>query len=460
MLTYSFKNTGSESLYEQLYSGIKNDILSGNLSAGARLPSKRTFAKNLGISTITVENAYALLISEGYVYSIPKKGYFVSDTETVAPKSITSDADKQTEYFADFTSSSTLHTLFPFATWAKLMRGVLSERQPELMRPSPGCGITPLREAIAEHLYQFCGMRVTPLQVVIGSGTEYLYGLIIQLLGHDKVFAVEEPGYGRIAKVYAANAVDYRYIPLDGDGVDMDSLKESSADILHISPSHHFPTGTVTPMSRRYELLSWAAERESRYIIEDDYDSEFRLGGRPLPPLRSIDVCDKVIYMNTFTKSLASTIRISYMVLPQTLAEQFYKKLGFYSCTVSNFEQYTLAEFINGGYFGNHINRMRRYYLEERDILLCELSANKYLHDARIFGKDSGLHFLLKIDIEISDAELIKRARRQGINISCLSEYYFHTADVPRHIIVLNYSGIDKDKIAAAVKRLGEAVKQ
>ncbi|MCH5212960.1 MAG: PLP-dependent aminotransferase family protein [Oscillospiraceae bacterium] len=455
MLTYSFSDIGSESLYEHLYGCIKNDILSGKLRPGIKLPSKRTFAKNLGISTITVENAYALLVSEGYAYSIPKKGYFVSDVNISIPEAINAGEEVTQEYFADFASNNTLHELFPFTTWARIMRSVLSERQPELMQKSPGGGIAQLRSAISEHLYQYRGMRVQPSQIIIGSGTEYLYGLIIQLLGHEKIFAVEEPGYSKIAKVYEANEVEIRYVPLDENGINVAALKDSGADILHISPSHHFPTGIVTPISRRYELLGWAAERETRYIIEDDYDSEFRLGGRPIPPLRSIDVSDKVIYMNTFTKSLASTIRISYMVLPRTLAELFYKKLAFYSCTVSNFEQYTLMEFINGGHFGNHINRLRRYYREERDELLKAIENNPVLRGADIFEKDSGLHFLMRLDCGKPDDELIRDAHRLGINISCLSQYYHNNEKAPGGVVVINYSGIDKEKIPEAVRLLG-----
>ena len=257
--------------------------------------------------------------------------------------------------------------------------------------------------------------------------------------------------------MYGANGVKLSYVPLDDCGVKVEALKESGADILHISPSHHFPTGIITPVNRRYELLGWAAEKEGRYIIEDDYDSEFRLNGRPAPPLRSIDATDRVIYMNTFTKSLASTIRISYMVLPRTLTELFYKKLGFYSCTVSNFEQYTLAEFINGGYFGNHINRMRRYYRETRDELLKAVSENTAFSRARILEQNAGLHFLIRLDTDASDDELIRRAHRQGINISCLSQYYADRDIAPPHTLIINYSGVEKEKIPEAVRLLGRA---
>ncbi|MDD6483787.1 MAG: PLP-dependent aminotransferase family protein [Clostridiales bacterium] len=456
MLTYSFTDLGSESLYEHLYNCIKNDILSGNLSPGYKLPSKRTFAKNLGISTITVENAYALLVSEGYVYSIPKKGYYVCDIAGLsrAVPVIRKSEGKKESYIADFVKNSS--PMFPFATWARLMREVISHRERELLEVAPPGGTASLREAIAEHLYQFRGMRVEPEQIIIGAGTEYLYGLIIQLLGYERVFAVEDPGYGKIAKIYGCSNVKCVHIPLDEGGIDMQELKKSGADVIHISPSHHFPTGRVTPISRRYEILSWAAQGEDRYIIEDDYDSEFRLLGRPIPPLKSMDITDRVIYMNTFTKSLASTIRISYMILPKGLLEKFYKRLGFYACTVSNFEQYTLSEFIGGGYFANHINRLRKHYKELRDLIMEEIQ--KSFTGAKITEEDAGLHFLLELDTRAEDMSLKAAARRSGVNISFLSEYFHDKTRAAKHTIVINYSGLDLKSIPAAVSALAKCV--
>ena len=227
---------------------------------------------------------------------------------------------------------------------------------------NPPCGgIMALRQAIADYLHAFRGMVVNPEQIIVGAGTEYLYGLLIQLLGDDKIYGIENPGYPKIAKIYDSMHVSYSAIDLDEHGVCIYSLEDHQIDIMHLSPSHHFPTGIITPISRRYELLGWASKDENRYIIEDDYDSELRLGGKPIPTLQSIDVSDKVIYMNTFTKTLSSTVRISYMVLPASLTELFYKKLSFYSCTVSNFEQYTLARFMESGSFEKHINRLRNY---------------------------------------------------------------------------------------------------
>ena len=378
MLTYNFANKGSDSLYEYLYKCIKNDIILENLDVHEKLPSKRSFAKNLGISVITVENAYEQLMAEGYIYSIPKKGFYVADlrelnltkTHSVGPDNALLSIKEKVPYLADFTSNQTDSEIFPFTIWARTMRELLNENQQQLMENPPCGGIMALRQAIADYLHAFRGMVVKPEQIIVGAGTEYLYGLLIQLLGDDKIYGIENPGYPKIAKIYDSMHVSYSAINLDEHGVCIDSLEDHQIDIMHLSPSHHFPTGIITPISRRYELLGWASKDENRYIIEDDYDSELRLGGKLIPTLQSIDVSDKVIYMNTFTKTLSSTVRISYMVLPASLTELFYKKLSFYSCTVSNFEQYTLARFMESGSFEKHINRLRNYYQNKRDAIL------------------------------------------------------------------------------------------
>ena len=460
MLTYSFENKGSDSLYEYLYKQIKNDILSFILSAGEKLPSKRALAKHLSISTITVENAYAQLMAEGYIYSVPKSGFYVSDITTRKSddnhklKVHPSAKDDTPEFKADFVNNSTVSHNFPFSIWNKLMREIMSDMSEKLMVRSPSSGVIELRQAISDYLYQFRGINVDPDQIIVGAGTEYLYGLIIQLLGRDKTYAIEEPGYQKIYKIYAANNVKSVHIGLDTSGIDTEKLEESGADILHISPSHHFPTGIVTPISRRYEILSWAAKSTDRYIIEDDYDSEFRLLGKPIPSLQSIDVLDKVIYMNTFSKSLTSTIRISYMVLPKPLISKYTKELSFYSCTVSNFEQYTLASFIQHGHLEKHINRMRNYYRGQRDTILKAIKSQPNYCKTTIKEENSGLHFLLEVDTALPDETLIKRAKKAGINISCLSQYYYHKAYTKEHVLIINYSGLDKDTIPYAIEVL------
>ncbi len=462
MLTYSFQNKGKDSLYEFLYKSIRDDILSGKLKHQEKLPSKRALAEHLSISTITVENAYNQLVAEGYIYSKPKSGYYVSPIDSPKIYTVTDKnrytAEKESPshevYTADFANNSSAQESFPFVTWAKLMRQTITDKQEQLMLNSPSVGIRELRCAISDYLFQFRGMSADPDCIIIGAGTEYLYSLIIQLLGRDKKYALEDPGYIKIAQIYKANDVTFDYIPLDDKGISKACLEKSSAQVLHISPSHHFPTGIVTPISRRYELLSWASESEGRYIIEDDYDSEFRFSGRPIPSLQSIDTLDKVIYINTFSKSLASTIRISYMVLPKALMERYRNELSFYSCTVSTFEQYTLASFIRQGYFEKHINRMRSHYRTQRDSVMTAIKNHPLYSKVNIKEEDSGLHFLMQVETNLSDEELIQRAQNKGVNISCLSQYYHKCETAPQHTLIINYSGLPKDGISEAVEKL------
>ena len=465
MLTYSFTDIGNDSLYEYLYKCIKNDILNGTLTPGTKLPSKRSFAENLGISTITIETAYSQLIAEGYIYSLPKKGYFITDIkldkETLKPIQKTEDfslSPDSPEYFADFTSNQTEAENFPFSVWAKLLRETIRDNSTDLLKNSPSGGILNLREAISEHLYDFRGVKVSPDQIIVGAGTEYLYGLLIQLLGFNKKYCVENPGYKKISQIYSSNNVECDFVNMDKNGVIINDLESTKADVIHISPSHHFPSGIVMPISRRYELLGWASKSDSRYIIEDDYDSEFRLSGQPIPTLQSIDVMEKVIYINTFTKSLASTVRISYMVLPKHLVKEFYNRLSFYSCTVSNFEQYTLSRFIKEGYFEKHINRMRNFYHNRRDNLLGVIKNSPLSSYVNISEEDAGLHFLMYINTKLSDDLFLQRVNNKGIKLSSLSGYYKIPPKSTEHLFIINYSSIKTECMEEAVKRLYECL--
>ncbi|MBR5490084.1 MAG: PLP-dependent aminotransferase family protein, partial [Oscillospiraceae bacterium] len=418
-------------------------------------------AKHLNISIITVEGAYGQLMAEGYIYSVPKSGYYVSPISgAAAPPSQREERESPTApapVLADFTGGHSEKSAFPFPVWARLMRETMSDSPEKLMVRSPSAGVMELREAIAEHLFSFRGMTVSPRQIIVGAGTEYLYGLIIQLLGRDCRYAVEDPGYRKISRIYEANKVDCVHIPMDDKGIDPHALGQSGADVLHISPSHHFPSGIVTPVSRRYELLSWACSSPRRYIIEDDYDSEFRLMGKPIPPLRSIDVMGKVIYMNTFSKSLSSTIRISYMVLPQELMDEYERSLSFYSCTVSNFDQYTLAAFIRSGQLEKHISRMRSLYRARRDILIKAIREQKHFPSVTIMEEDAGLHFLLRLDTPLSDGEITSRCAEKGIRVSCLGEYYRHNTGDSKTLLI-NYSGLEDESISENVGLLFECI--
>lgn len=465
MLTYSFSRKDKRPLYQRLYECIKEDILSGKIHAEEKLPSKRSLARHMEISVITVENAYAQLIVEGYVHAEEKRGYFVSRLEErlmasgernrLMPKEKTGES-----YKIDFTANSPSPDNFPFSVWSKVMRRILAEKKTELLMRMPYEGVPALRKAIAEYLFEFRGMAVSPRQIIVGAGTEYLYSLIIQLLGREKSYGVEDPGYEKIGRIYESQGVSCKYIPLDDQGLSLEHLKDSQVQVVHISPAHHFPTGRVMPIRRRQELLSWAKEEEGRYIIEDDYDSEFRFTGRPIPTLESIDRGERVIYMNTFSKTIAPSIRISYMVLPPSLTEQFARQLSFYSCTVPSFEQYTLAEFISQGYFEQHINRMRNYYRGLRDGLIQAIRSSSLREKVRILEEDAGLHFLLEIHTEIQDSLLRQRAKEEGVRLSWLREYYHELSGQGKTTAVINYSGIAREDIPQVVEALEKILAQ
>ena len=477
MITYSLMDTGSDSLYEYLCKSIKNDILQGTLKAGERLPSKRIFASNLGVSVVTVENAYAQLMAEGYIYSIPKKGFYVADfnssvveqresfvkktfqEKTYAENAMSAEegtasvAEEKASYFADFSSNQTSSRLFPFTIWSKVIREMLSDSRVQLMTNSPCGGVLALRESIGRYLRDFRGMSVRPEQIIIGAGTEYLYGLLVQLLGNDKIYGVENPGYRKLEHIYRSFRAPCQWISMDEAGVCVSVLEEKAVDIVHITPSHQYPTGIVMPISRRYELLGWASRKEGRYIIEDDYDSELRLSGQPIPTLQSIDLSEKVIYMNTFTKTLCSTVRISYMILPPRLLVRFYERLSFYSCTVSNFEQYTLARFIEEGKFEVHVNRLRNHYRKKRDLLLEALYHSRLKDRIFVSGEEAGLHFLLTIRTDLAERVVMERAEARGIGLVPLSSYFY--GEVPEeNIYVMNFSSIDIDRADEIMERL------
>ena len=446
MLTYELKKSPGVPLYEALYRCIRADILSGRLAPGEKLPSKRALAQNLEVSKITVEGAYGQLLSEGYIRAQEKIGYFVEDIPRAAVRGegIASESAAEAEApLLDLTGSGTER--FPFSVWSRLQREVMLDYGEKLLLPLPNQGIAPLRQAIADHLLAFRAMHVDPGNILIGAGTDFLYNLLIQLLGRDKTYAVEDPGYGKIRRIYAAGGVRCISVPMDHEGVLSGALED--ARVLHLSPAHHFPTGLVTSVPRRQELLRWANSCGG-YIIEDDYDSEFRFDAHPKPTMQSLDRNGRVIYMNTFSKSLAPSIRISYMVLPPALMAQFREKLGFYSCTVSSFEQYTLARFLSRGYFEKHINRMRKYYKNRRNQVVSALNSCPFAKKLTIREEDAGLHFLLKVATPMDDEELVRFCEKKGVRLRALSSYYhLPIPDEDKGCLVINYAGISQEDL-------------
>ena len=461
MRTYALENRGRAPLYEYLYRCIRGDILDGTLTAGERLPSKRALAEHLHISVMTVEGAYQQLEAEGYVYTQPKRGFFVAEVERPRPAVPAPPAPEAPPeapvWRLDLKSNQVDASRFPAAAWARLTRQVLSEDGEALLRPVPHQGLPALRQAIADDLRDFKGMAVSPEQIVIGAGAEYLYLLLAQLLGRDTVFAVEDPGYPKIRQVYDACGAVCAPIPLDGQGVELSALERSGAKALHISPNHQYPTGLVTPIVRRQALLRWAEDTGST-IIEDDYDSEFRYTGRPIPTLQSIDDRGRVIYLNTFSQTISPSMRLGFLVLPPRLLERYRQELGFYACTVPALEQHVLARFIAGGHYERHLSRMRKEYRDRRSATISAFRASPLASHVTFSEEGAGLHFLLRLDTNRSDEELRRLTAEAGIRLSFLSEY----AAVPdprfAHTLVVNYAGLSQSDLEEALRLLTDVL--
>ena len=437
-------------LYEQLYRQIRRDIESGALPAGEKLPSKRALSAHLKVSVVTVEGAYGQLLAEGYLRSEPKRGFFVADVEPAAPAPAAPRRPEVGEEHPaaapryDFATNAVDAVHFPFATWAKLMRQVLTRENSGLL------------SAIVDHLRSFRGIDARPDQVVVGAGSEYLTGILFQLLGREGGYAVEDPGYRKFGAILSRQGALICPIPLDGHGLRVDALTWSGARVVHVTPSHHFPLGTVMPVGRRRELLSWAMAGEGRYIIEDDYDSEFRFSGRPIPALQSLDTGERVVYLNTFAKSLAPSLRIGYMVLPPHLAERYRREFLLYSSTVPSFEQYTLARFLEGGHFERHIARMRVEYRDRKGALTA--CVKELGLPAKLSGADAGLHMLLTLENGMGEAELVGRAAAEGVAVYPLSACWL--TPPPEDLsptLIMGYARLEAGDIQAAFRRLKAA---
>lgn len=461
MLTYRLDEKNK---YYSLYRAIRRDIACGNLRSGEKLPGKRSLATHLGISVITVQTAYEQLLAEGYLTSAERKGYFVADSADwggvngeggiVSYGATVESADGGNgaenagnggadDYLIDLSSGRAPAKLFPFSVWAKLMRNTLSEEGEHLLERVPCDGDPALKRAIAAYLYRFRGYEVDPRYIVIGAGAEYLYGVIVQLLGREGVYAVENPVYGRVPHAYALNGATCVPVSVDGRGVRLDEVEKSGARLLHISPSHQYPTGAVTPAVNRLKILAWA-ERTGAYVVEDDYDSEFRLFGKPLQTMAGLNG-ERVIYLNTFSKTLAPSMRLGYMVLPPQLYRKYRSLYGHSANVVPLFEQKALAKMLDGGYFERHVGRLKNYYRGVREILLKKIDGLPVKKE--VIETGGGLHITLRLPSFESDGEIKNFARERGIKLMCVSDYLFAPSSEYDRIAVINYSSVDTDRV-------------
>ena len=463
MLIYNFNERKNLSKYEYLYQCLRSDILNGTLTEGMKMPSKRALSIANHVSLTTVISAYEQLLMEGYLVSKERSGYYVASnfiqTLRYQDVAITPPGPEfEEDWKADFASNSIIYERFPFSTWTKVMRQVLSDYHVELMKRGDFLGSKELRMEIAKYLSRNRGMIVSPDCIIIGTGIEYLYSKLIRLLPSNSVYTMENPGYRKIPLIYDELGVHWVRTDMDDEGIKMDDLLRSGASVVHTSPEHHYPLGIVMSARRRQQLLKWLEDSPERYIIEDDYDWEFRYQGRPIPALYGMDYTNRVIYMNTFSKTLSPAIRISYMILPKALINKYISTANFFSNTSSNLEQYTLARFIKDGYFDRHLNRTRKYYSQHGELLVSIINNTPGFPVKEIYSVESGTHILVKLKTKMSDEEIKAKAREIGINVCCLSEFCIGNSDNYQHTLVLNYSSMSEETMRENIKLLGEII--
>lgn len=477
-LAIELKAEGEKCLYLQIYDYIRNEIRTGKLLRDEKLPSTRSLAEYLQVARSTVDCAYSQLLAEGYIISKPCRGYFVCGMEDILTLSFEEEKIRQQgrttadcppmysygkkeagesdrQFFYDFSPNAISMRYFPFATWKRITREIWADGSREMFALGDSMGDYELRETISRYLHSSRGVNCSPEQIIVGAGNDYLLLLLEKILGRHVPIAMENPTYKRAYKIFQSFAYDIKTLPMDESGINMEALRLSEANVAYVMPSHQYPTGVVMPIGRRLELLKWASEKEERYLIEDDYDSEFRYKGKPIPCLQASDRQGKVIYMGTFSKSIAPAIRVGYMVLPQALLTKYRENCGFYASTVSRIDQQILNEFIRDGYFERYLNKMRKIYKEKHDFLLEQLK--DFEKGFILSGENAGLHLLLTSKRNIPESVLIGAAQKEGIRVYGMSEALLDAEKGKSHTVLLGYGELEKEEIRQGIERLRAA---
>lgn len=480
MLTIHLDPQSSLSLYDQIYLHIRQDIRSGILSEQTRLPSARSLAAHLSVSRNTVDMAYSQLLSEGYIESRPKSGFYVCDLSvyetthrthtpavsgnsetTTSAHSVTSSIkiadsnslspDTPTTYDYDFSPFFINTASFPYRIWQRLTGQILREHGNELFLLGDRQGEPELRAAIAAYLYEARGFHCDPDHIIIGAGADYLLQLLVQLLDFPDEIAMENPCYLQAARIFRGFGCQVLPIPLDANGLSYEKLRQTSAHIAYLTPSHQYPLGLVMPVGRRRELLHWAAETGS-YLIEDDHDSEFRYKGRPIPALKEMDTADSVIYVGTFSRAIAPAIRAGYMVLPDALLQTYRQNFRHYASTVSRIDQMILTRFLTEGYFERHLNKCRKIYKSRHDTLLQEFRS--WGDRITILGENAGLHVAVQFHDGRTEESIIRDAKKTGIRLHGLSAHYLDPAPKYPPTILFGFGGMEEKAIEEGINKL------
>ena len=446
-------------LYEQIYQHIKKAIVEGQLKALEKLPSTRALSAHLQVSRSTVDLAYEQLLSEGYIESIPCKGYYICEIEGLFQLSLTNvkhlvPVIKEKKYDYDFSPNGIDLTNFPYHIWRKITRNILYDDNQELFLLGSPSGERKLRDTIVSYLYHARGVKCTADQMIIGAGNDYLMMLISQIIGTDHKIAIENPTYKKAYGLLQNLGYEMETVDMDEQGMSVSQLKSTGANIAYVMPSHQYPIGMIMPIKRRMELLKWASEKEGRYIIEDDYDSEFRYKGKPIPSLQGSDTKGNVIYLGTFSKSVAPSIRISYMVLPPSMLKIYETKKHIFSSTVSKTDQMVMDAFIEEGYFERHLNKMRGIYKGKHDVILREVRKIKSVEE--ILGENAGVHILVRFKEGYGEDEMIERAKNVGVKVYGLSDYDIQPQRKGKDhaTVILGYANLSEEEISAAMIRL------
>ena len=463
-MTIRLRTDSDKCLYQQIYEHIRQEIREGKLLAGERLPSTRSLAEYLQVARSTVDYAYDQLLSEGYIEAKPYKGYFVcrlegiftmEQREMTEPEVVRPDSQEDgTQVQIDFSPYGIDMTGFPFGVWKRITKNILNDSNSELFAQGEPQGDYDLRMTISRYLHSSRGVNCRPEQIIVGAGNDYLLLLLEKILGRHVGIAMENPTYKRAYRIFQSFAYRIYTVDMDDKGMRADKLFRLPVRAAYVMPSHQYPTGAVMTIGRRAELLRWAEKEPDRYLIEDDYDSEFRYRGKPIPSLQSSDKRGKVIYIGTFSKAIAPAIRVSYMVLPESLLEVYRRDCSFYSCTVSRIDQRILNEFIRDGYFERHLNKMRMHYRAKHDLLLAELEPFKKAFT--ISGEDAGLHLLLTAKGDVTEAQLLSAATEAGVKVYGMSENMVET-DATKATILLGFGSVSEPEMKEGLHRLQKA---